>query len=85
MPSIVHTCSCGRPYSAEEWDLLPLVGIQSSARGVEVEFRLCSCGASMPMRVADGPWATALLAAVTCLSALGMAWLAIALLTGSWR
>ena len=86
MSAIVHTCRCGRAYSAKEWDSLRLVGLQSSMRGVELELRLCSaCGSSRSLRVAESPWATALLAAVTCLLAVGMAWIALALLTGAWR
>lgn len=84
MPEIVHACDCGRKYTAMEWDALRLVGLQCSARGPEYELRLCaSCGSSRSIRVADSPWATALLTAVICLCSVAMAWIALALLTGA--
>ena len=86
MPEIVHTCACGRPYTSEEWDSLPLVGLQSSVRGVELELRLCSsCGSSRSMRLAVSNWEKALLTAVICLFALGLAELALVFLSGVWR
>lgn len=40
------TCSCGKSFTATEWCLLPLVGVQRMP-GESLELRNCSCGSTI--------------------------------------
>lgn len=49
----VKTCSCGKTYTQEQWDALPLVGYQTfDLPGVSIpplELRNCSCDSTMAL------------------------------------
>lgn len=40
-------CSCGVCYTPDEWDRLPLCGLQDDGEGGWLEVRNCRCGSSI--------------------------------------
>ncbi len=56
MPAEVEwpkTCSCGRRYTREEWESLPLLGRQAGEP--DLELRNCWCGSTLAVALtADG-------------------------------
>lgn len=45
---ILHTCSCGKKFTVEGWETLPLVGYQNDEELEEptLELRNCPCGST---------------------------------------
>lgn len=48
--SVLHACSCGRRYDADEWSRLNCAGVMDCGPGLNLELRDCiSCGSTMAM------------------------------------
>jgi hypothetical protein len=51
-------CSCGRAYSRESWDRIPVAGFMQKGKDVAgevVELKLCACGSSIAVDLGDEP------------------------------
>ena len=51
-------CRCGRVYSRESWDRIPIAGFMQKGKqiaGEVIELKMCECGSSIAVDLGDEP------------------------------
>ncbi len=52
------TCSCGRTFSRESWNRIPVSGFMDKGKdlaGVVIELKNCECGSTLAVDLGDEP------------------------------
>ena len=52
---VLHACSCGLRYDADEWAALDFAGFMDCGPGCTLELRQCRCGSTMARLVLPAP------------------------------